>query len=156
MKTANRVLSMWLLITCTLAPTVWADVGTHRMITPGSLTWVDVPSLPPGAKIAVLEGSMNEAVPFTVRIKVPANYKVPPHWHPTVERITVLSGTFYMGIGDKLNPATSTGLQPGSMMILQPETHHFAWTKEETTVQLHGTGPWGITYVDPANDPRKK
>ena len=68
----------------------------------------------------------------------------------------MISGTFYMGLGDKLDPDKSTGLTPGSMMILQPKTHHFAWTKEETTIQLHGTGPWGITYVNPADDPRKK
>jgi len=126
------------------------------MVRPADLVWTDAASLPPGAKLAVIEGPMTEAVPFTVGIKVPANYKVPPHWHPVIERVTVLSGTFYMGLGDKLDPDKSTGLTPGSMMILQPKTHHFAWTKEETTIQLHGTGPWAIIYVNPADDPRKK
>jgi len=126
------------------------------MVTPNDLKWADVPSLPPGAKIAVIEGPMTEAVPFTVRIKLPADYKVPAHWHPAVERVTVLSGTFNIGMGDKLDPQKTTALWPGSVIIMQPQTNHFAWTKEETVVQLNGTGPWGITYVDPADDPRKK
>ncbi len=127
----------------------------HRMISPDDLKWADVPSLPPGAKIAVIEGPMSEPVAFTVRLKFPANYRIPAHWHPTVERVTVLSGTFYMGVGDKLDPQKSTALTPASVMILQPKTHHFAWTKEEVVVQLNGVGPWGITYVNPADDPRK-
>lgn len=156
MKAANRVLSVFLAMTCVLAAAAWADSSTHKMVSPADLTWADVPSLPPGAKIAVIEGPMSEAVPFTVRIKVPANYKIPPHWHPAVERVTVLSGTFYMGLGDKLDPNQSSALTPGSMMILQPKTHHFAWTKEEATVQIHGVGPWEINYINPADDPRKK
>ena len=134
----------------------WAQMGGHRMITANDLKWDDVPSLPPGAKIAVIEGPMNEAVPFTVRLKFPANYSIPAHWHPAVERVTVLSGTFHMGVGDKLDPQKTMPLQPGDLMIMQPQTHHFAWTKEEVVVQLNGTGPWGITYINPADDPRKK
>jgi len=126
------------------------------MISPNDLKWSDVPSLPPGGKIAVIEGPMTEAVPFTVRLKFPADYRIPAHWHPAVERVTVLSGTFNMGVGDKLDTQKSMPLAPGSMMILQPKTNHFAWTKEEVVVQLNGTGPWGVTYVDPADDPRKK
>lgn len=133
----------------------WAQIDGHRMVTSSELKWADVPSLPPGAKIAVIEGPMNEAVPFTIRLKFPANYHIPPHWHPAVERVTVLSGTFHMGVGDKLDPARSMALPPGGMMIMQPGTKHFAWNKDETIVQLHGTGPWGITYVNPADDPRK-
>jgi uncharacterized RmlC-like cupin family protein len=137
-------------------PVVWAQHGAHVMITPSDLKWSDVSSLPPGAKIAVIEGPMNEAVPFTVRLRFPANYKIPAHWHPAVERVTVLSGTFHMGVGDKLDPQNATPLIPGSIAIIQPKTNHFAWTKEETVVQLNGVGPWGITYVNPKDDPRTK
>jgi len=126
------------------------------MISPNDLKWGDVPSLPPGAKIAVIEGPMSEAVPFTVRLKFPADYRIPAHWHPAVERVTVISGTFNMGVGDKLDMQKSMPLPPGNMMILQPKTNHFAWTKGEVEVQLNGTGPWGVTYVNPADDPRKK
>ena len=126
------------------------------MVTSKDLKWDDVPSLPPGAKIAVIEGPMSEAVPFTIRLKFPANYNIPAHWHPVVERVTVLSGTFNMGVGDKLDPQKTMPLGPGDMMIMQPQTNHFAWTKEEVVVQLNGTGPWGIIYINPADDPRKK
>jgi quercetin dioxygenase-like cupin family protein len=126
------------------------------MISPNDLQWSDVPSLPPGAKIAVIEGPMSEAVPFTVRLKLPANYQIPAHWHPAVERVTVLSGSINMGVGDKLDMQKTMALSPGSMMILQPKTNHFVWTKEESIVQLNGTGPWGVTYVTAADDPRNK
>ena len=128
----------------------------HIMVKPGDLKWSDVPSLPPGAQIAVIEGPMNEAVPFTVRLKLPANYKIPAHWHPTVERVTVLSGTFNMGMGDELNEQKTTPLASGSIAIMQPKTNHFGWTKEETIVQLNGVGPWSVIYVNPKDDPRKK
>ena len=141
---------------CLRIPTTWAQHSAHVMITPSELKWSDVPSLPPGATIAVIEGPMNEPVPFTVRIRFPANYKLPAHWHPAVERITVLSGTFNMGVGDELDPQKTTPLVPGSVAIMQPKTHHFALTKEETVVQLNGVGPWGITYINPKDDPRKK
>ena len=145
-----------LAIGCLGASMSWAQAGAHIMVTPNDLKWADVPSLPPGAKIAVIEGPMTEAVPFTVRVKLPADYKVPAHWHPAAERVTVLSGTFNIGMGDKLDPQKTTALGPGSVIIMQPQTNHFVWTKEETMVQVHGTGPWGITYIDPADDPRKK
>lgn len=134
----------------------WAQTADHRMIFPNDLKWSDVPSLPAGAKIAVIEGPMSEAVPFTIRLKFPANYRIPAHWHPAVERVTVLSGTFYMGVGDKLDTQNSMALTPGSIMILQPKTHHFAWNKDEVVVQLNGVGPWGITYLNPADDPRQQ
>ena len=68
----------------------------------------------------------------------------------------MLSGTINMGVGDKLNMQQSMALSPGSMMILQPKINHFAWTKDETIIQLNGAGPWGVTYVNPADDPRNK
>ena len=134
----------------------WAQMGGHRMIAASDLKWDDVPSLPPGAKIAVIEGPMNEAVPFTIRLKFPADYSIPAHSHPAVERVTVLSGTFHMGAGDRLDSQKTMPLKQGDMMIMQPQTNHFAWTKEEVVVQLNGMGPWGVTYVNPADDPRKK
>ena len=142
-------------------PSVWAQsgghtAGSHTMLSPGDLKWVDVPSLPPGAKLALIEGPLNEAVPFTFRLQFPANYQIPAHWHPAVERVTVISGTINMGVGDKLDAQKTKPLGPGSMAIMQPKTNHFLWTKEETVVQLNGVGPWSITYVNPADDPRKK
>jgi quercetin dioxygenase-like cupin family protein len=133
----------------------WAQAGTPIVVTPNDLKWVDVPTLPPGAKAAVIEGPPSEAVPFIVRVKFPADYKIPAHWHPIAERFTVLSGTFNIGLGDQLDPQKTTALGPGSVMIIPPHTNHFVWIKEETVIQAHGTGPGGITYVNPADDPRK-
>lgn len=126
------------------------------MVAPKDLKWADVPSLPPGAKIAVIEGPMNEAKPFTVRLKFPANYRLPAHSHPGIEHVTVISGTFNLGMGDKLDPKQTKALPAGSVAIMQPNTKHFAWTKSETIVQLHGMGPWGVAYANPTDDQGKK
>jgi hypothetical protein len=126
------------------------------MVTPTDLKWTDAKSLPPGAKISAIEGNLSEAVPFTFRVKVPADYKLPAQWHPAIEHVTVISGTFNMGMGDKLDTEQTKALTPGSVAIMQPKTNHFAWTGEETEIQVHGVGPWGINYVNPADDPRKK
>ena len=115
-----------------------------------------MPSLPKGAQISVIEGPMNQAVPFTVRLKFPANYRVPPHTHPAVERVTVLSGTFHMGMGEKFERSATHPVAAGDMMIMQPGTAHYAWTDGEVVVQLHGTGPWGVTYINAADDPRNQ
>lgn len=134
----------------------WGQHDGHTMMTPAELKWTDVGSLPPGAKLAVIEGPMNQATPFTVRLSFPANYRVPPHFHPAVERVTVLSGTFHMGVGETFDQSKTQALTAGGIAIMQPKTPHFVWTSSETVVQLHGTGPWGVTYINPADDPRKK
>jgi len=110
---------------CVVASTSWAQSGAHIMVTPTDLKWADIPSLPPGAKIAVIEGPMTEAVPFTFRLKLPADYKIPAHWHPAIEHVTVISGTFNMGTGDKLDVAKTKPLSAGSVAIMQPKTNHF-------------------------------
>jgi hypothetical protein len=126
------------------------------MVKPDELKWSALPSLPCGAQAAVIEGPMNEAKPFTVRIKFPANCKVMPHYHPGVEHVTVISGAFGMGSGDTHDPAKGMTLPVGAVSVMQPNVHHYGWTTAETIVQIHGVGPWGITYVNPADDPTKK
>ena len=153
MKSTHAALAAATLL---FAASGWAQHSDHKMISPSDLKWNDVPSLPPGAKIAVIEGPMSEPAPFTVRLKFPADYQIPAHWHPAVERVTVLTGTINMGIGDKLDRQKTTPLSAGSIGIMQPKTNHFVWTQEEVIVQLNGTGPWGVTYVNPADDPRKQ
>lgn len=143
-------------LTLPLPPAAAQTHEGHTMVTPGELKWNDVPSLPPGAKIAVIEGPLDQAKPFTFRLKLPANYKIPPHSHPAVERVTVLSGTFNLGMGEQFDPAKTTTLPAGSVAIMQPGTRHFVRIDEETIVQLNGNGPWSINYVNPADDPRKK
>jgi len=156
MKNTHFALTVVVVVASLGMSASWADPAHHTMVMPSDLKWADVPSLPPGAKIAVIEGPMNEATPFTVRIKLPANYELPAHWHPAIEHVTVISGTFNMGTGDKLDSSKTKPLPTGSVAIMQPKTTHFAWTKDETIVQIHGVGPWAINYVNPADDPRKK
>ena len=109
---------------CALAapPAFGQHGGAHTMVLPSDLKWTDVPSLPPGAKIAVIEGPMNQAVPFTIRLKFPKDYQIPAHSHPAIERVTVLSGTFHMGTGDKFDKAKSHALPTGAIAIMQPGT----------------------------------
>src|SRR5437879_13591965 len=116
-----------LVVGCLGAAAGSAQMGGHAhvMVTPDDLKWTDIPSLPPGAKIASIEGPMTEAVPFTFRLKFPANYTIPAHWHPAIEHVTVISGTFSMGTGEKLDAAAAKPLTAGSVAIMQPKTPHF-------------------------------
>jgi quercetin dioxygenase-like cupin family protein len=127
----------------------------HIVISPDTLTWVDVSSLPPGAKIAVLEGDPKKAGPFTMRVKFPAKYRVPAHWHPADEHVTVISGTLNIGLGDRFDRAKVRAIPAGAFTVMPAHTNHFAWIEEETILQLHGTGPWELNYVNPVDDPRK-
>ncbi len=131
-----------------------AQSPAHLIVTPADLKWVDVPSLPAGAQLAVIEGSLASTCTFTVRLRFPANYRIPPHWHPAVERVTVLSGMFNLGMGTRFDTGSVTPMGPGSVAVMMPQMNHFVWITEDTVIQLHGTGPWGITYLDPADDPR--
>jgi len=139
------------------APAAAQHAPAHSMVSPDALKWADLPSLPPGAKIAIMEGPMSEAVSFTARVRVPANYRVPAHWHPVIEHVTVLSGTLYMGLGKVLDVTKGMAVPAGGFAVMQPKTPHFAYTTNEPVeFQLHGVGPWGITYINPADDPRKR
>lgn len=129
----------------------------HVLVTPGDLTWQDgPPSLPAGAQFAVIEGDPKQTGLFTMRLKLPANYRIPAHWHPADEHVTVLSGTFNMGTGDVLDTTQGQALPAGSFALMPAQMHHFAWTNEETILQLHGAGPWQINYINPADDPRQQ
>lgn len=128
----------------------------HIMITGTELKWAAGPAaLPPGAQMAVLEGDPAQPGLFTMRIKVPANYRIPPHWHPADEHVTVISGSLLMGLGEKFDEKGMTELPPGGFAVMAVGTRHFAMTKKETVVQVHAMGPWGINYVNPADDPRQ-
>ena len=140
-----------------LIPQAYAQgPGAHSMVTPDQLQWKDVPALGVGVKLALIEGPMNEAVPFIVRIKFPAGTKIPAHWHPAIEHVTVMSGTLNIGVGDKFDESQVMRFPPGSVTIMQPKTTHFGFFNDETILQVHGVGPWEVNYVNPADDPRKK
>jgi quercetin dioxygenase-like cupin family protein len=129
--------------------------GEHIMLAPEELTWKDLPSLP-GVKIAIIEGQLDKAVPIMFRLKFPPNFKVPPHWHPGIEHITIISGTLNMGLGSVFDTSKTRALSPGSVSIMQPGTHHYVWTSEETIGQVHSIGPWSVNYINPADDPARK
>ena len=114
------------------------------------------PTLPEGAQFAVLHGSPAEPGPFVMRLKFPAGYVIPPHMHPEEEHVTVISGSFGVGAGEKHDKSKAPLLAPGSFVQLPTGMAHFAWTEEETVVQINAMGPFGITYVNPEDDPRPK
>jgi quercetin dioxygenase-like cupin family protein len=133
------------------------QAAEHRFFSPADVKWVDGPaSLPKGAKVAVLEGDLAAPGPFTMRIMVPAGYKIAPHSHPGIEHATVISGAFFMGLGDTWDETKGHELTQGSFAYMAAGTKHFAWAKKETVLQVHGVGPWGITYVNPSDDPRNQ
>ncbi len=126
----------------------------HR---PDDLKWQDgPPSLPPGAKIAVLEGDPAKEGPFVFRVKVPDGYRIPPHTHPKAERVTIISGAFHLGMGDTFDMKKVEVLPAGTYGTWPAGMKHFVWVKGETVVQFHGDGLWKIEYVNPADDPRSK
>ena len=132
-----------------------AATAEHKMFAPADITWADgPPSLPPGAKLAVLEGDPAKTGPFTIRLQMPDGYKISAHTHPTVERVTVISGTFHLGTADKFDESAGHEMVAGSFAIMPAEMKHFAWATGETVVQVHSTGPFVIKYVNPADDPR--
>lgn len=125
------------------------------MAAPAQMKWGDAPPVfSPGAKLAVLEGNPFGTGYYTVALKMPDGYKIMPHWHPTTERVTVISGDFHAGIGDKLDTASAKDLPPGSFISIPPHLHHYAYANGETVVQVSGPAPFKLTYVNPADDPR--
>ena len=143
------------------APAIWADSHTKGpafiSVVSSELKWSDAPSVGPGAKIAVIEGDLKAAAPFTFRLQLPPNLKIGVHTHPVFERVTVISGTFYFATGDKFDPAKAKAYKPGDAVMIPPGMPMYAYTKNEAAIiQLHGTGPWGISFLDPADAPKKK
>jgi hypothetical protein len=134
------------------AATQPGEMGFYSL---AEVKWKDGPgSLPAGAKFAVLEGDPAKEGPFVMRLWFPDGYRIPPHWHPKVERVTVLSGTFNLGMGEKFDQSATREMTAGTFGFWPAGMRHFAWAKGETVLQLHGIGPWMITYVNPADDPR--
>ena len=126
-----------------------------RLSKPDRMAWQDgPPSLPPGAKIAVLEGDPDKPGPFVFRVKVPDGYRIPPHTHPKPERVTIISGTFHLGMGDTFDATKGETLPIGTYGVWPAGMKHYVWTRGDTVVQFHGDGPWIIEYINPKDDPR--
>ncbi|MGQ0813233.1 MAG: cupin domain-containing protein [Gemmatimonadota bacterium] len=108
---------------------------------------INVPGFDPGMQIAVLAGDPGKAEPYTLRLKFPAGYAFPPHWHPVIEHLTVVSGDFYLGMGETVDKAAAHAYKPGDFLIAPARMPHFGWVKGETVIQLHGVGPFEIKLV---------
>ena len=122
-----------------------------------AMKWGPAPSaLPKGGELAGLSGDAGKSGTFTVGLKMPAGYKILAHKHPHTERITVISGEFYFGTGDKLDEERANKLGPGGFVELPANTNHYAFTKVPTVIQISGEGPFGIAYVNAADDPSTK
>jgi quercetin dioxygenase-like cupin family protein len=152
-------MAMWLAVVLLVsgAPLVWSADAPHGMYTPDSIKWGDAPPmLPKGSKVAVLYGDPQKDGLFIIRAKLPANYRIPAHSHPTDEIVTVLSGSLMVGMGDKLDPTKVKGFPAGSVVVAPATTNHFVLTKQPTVIQVSAMGPLAFNYVNPADDPSKK
>jgi hypothetical protein len=131
---------------------------SHGVVNPDSIQWGECPpNLPPGCKIAVLMGDPSKAgEEFTMRAFWPDGYKIMPHYHPMTENITVISGTFHMGMGDKFDETKGEKMPPGSFNSMPAKMHHYAWAEGDTVIQLNAMGPFAMIYVNPADDPSMK
>lgn len=130
----------------------------QNAFTPDQVKWGPAPPfLEPGAQLAVLEGDPTASSgDFTVRLKMPAGYRIAPHWHPKRENVTVISGNFKVGMGDKFDESKMLSFAPGSFAYLDPDMHHYAMADGATVVQVHGISPLQFNYVNPADDPGRK
>ncbi|MBA3510511.1 cupin domain-containing protein [Sphingomonas sp.] len=129
----------------------------HKIVAADQVSWgAGPPSLPAGAQAAVLHGDPAKEGLFVLRLKMPAGYSIAPHTHPKPEIVTVVSGAFNVGMGETADKAKAQRLAAGSFFAFDPGMAHYAHADEETVIQINSTGPWGIDYINPADDPRKK
>jgi len=129
----------------------------HPILTPQDIRWSPAPPvLPKGTEAAVLYGDPSKEGPFALRVRLPANARIPPHTHPAHEIVTVISGTFRLGSGEVEDKTKTQALPAGSFFAFPPGSVHFAYVDEETVVQVTTTGPWGLNYVNPNDDPRRQ
>jgi quercetin dioxygenase-like cupin family protein len=134
-----------------------AAMAPHTIVAPQEIKWGPAPAvLPPGAEAAVLFGDPAKAGLFALRLKLPAGYSVPSHMHPVDEVVTVISGTFNLGMGETADQSQARPLPAGSFFAMPPDTPHFVFIDEATVIQINSVGPWGLTYVNPEDDPRQK
>src|SRR5215510_15424009 len=150
-----RIAAVLMVMLLSVIP-VLAQQSGHTTVNPDTLKWVEPPVLP-GARLAVVQGDPSKEGPFVYRIKMPPAYKIPPHTHKASENVTVLAGSFSISVGEKFDQRAGHELPAGGFVSIPPNHPHFAWAgAQETIVQVHGVGPTDLTFVDPADDPRRK
>jgi quercetin dioxygenase-like cupin family protein len=151
----RRIVPAVLMLTALAALPVRADEHGHTVALPDTLKWAE-PAPLPGARLAVVQGDPSKEGLFVYRLKIPAGYRIPAHLHKASENVTVLSGVFFIGLGDKLDPAKGQELPAGAFLSVPPNHPHYAWVGgSETVVQVHGMGPTDLRFVNPEDDPRR-
>jgi len=148
-----RALALFSAIVLSVLP-----LQSQNAFTPDKIPYGPAPSfVPAGAQLAVLEGDPSASTgDYTVRVKMPNGYRIPPHWHPHRENVTVISGNFKVGMGDTFDESKMTTFGTGSFAYLDPSMHHYAMADGEVVVQVHGMSPFQFNYVNPSDDPSKK
>ena len=159
MKTLLTALTLGALSLFTFSVVAQSEKSTHtaeaKTFTPAGLTWAPAPFfLPKGASLAILEGDPTKKGDFTIRLHVPAGYKIPPHTHPNSEKITVITGACRFAMGGTFDESAGFELPAGGFARMPAGMKHFALAREESILQVHGKGPFAIKYVNAADDPR--
>jgi quercetin dioxygenase-like cupin family protein len=158
MKTAAGLRSTILSLCCfCLLPTPSLLAQAHILAAPEEAQWRPSSMLPAGTQVAVLTGDPSKPGQFALRLKFPAHFAIPAHWHPADEHVIVTSGALTFGVGDRLDRAAATNrtLTTGGFAVMPATMHHFAFTgDQETTVIMYAEGPLQINYINPADDPR--
>ena len=144
---------------CAPTPTDAQQVSTNTRVDerqrPPAIIWGPAPAIfPRGAQMAVMQGDPDSASLFTVRLRMPNDYRIPPHTHPTDEIVTVISGTFRVGMGEKFERTGMLTLPAGGFVVAPANHAHYAVTRGPTIVQVHAMGPFAMTYVNPADTPK--
>ena len=143
--------------TGTVAPATGLSPAQFGALLPEEINWIPFPALPDPVRLSVVVGDISKPAPYVIRVKVPAGAKLMPHAHPEDRIYTVISGVFYIGIGETFEPEKLKAYPPGSVIVLPGNTAHFHWAKSgEYISQVTGTGPLGLEYINPQDDPRKR
>ncbi len=144
-------------VACGAAAAQEAGGPAHTFVIPSGVKWgAPPPVFEKGMSFTVVSGDPGKPGLYVVRAKMPAGYKIAPHWHPTDEHVTVLAGTLALGMGEKFDKSSMTSIPVGGYAMLPADMRHFALAKTATTIQIHGQGPFVLTYVKPEDDPSKR
>ncbi|XSC43335.1 cupin domain-containing protein [Bradyrhizobium sp. RDT10] len=156
MKIVSQSLLIGIVVLASAASAATAQTAdAHKIVSPQEIKWGPAPAFPPGAELAVLYGDPSKEGVFATRLKAAKGYYIPPHTHPKPEINTVISGTVRLGMGETADHSKAQPLPAGSFFALPPGMAHYVFVDEDTVVQVNTSGPWGINYVNPKDDPRK-
>jgi len=150
-----RALGLSTCLLLSVAPAINAQGAPAEK--PAALHWGPAPAVfPPGARMAVVSGDPSKAATFTVQLAMPSGYKIPPHFHPTDETVEVKKGTLLVGMGDTFDASKAKPMKAGEKGPVPAKAHHFAAAQGATFIEVTAMGPFGMTYVNPADDPQKQ